>query len=436
VKRRIGVFVLAVSLCACQTPLTLDSLPWPLTPKPEPASAPPSEQVPTAALPPPEGLSTISGELRAIPLHWDPLLISGVAGYVMERSQQRAGPYRQVADLDGRANTAWVDRGAGLVAAATTGEPATLGDGETYFYRVRPRTLQDVLGEEASAVVTGTTAVLPDPPEELCAYSHQPRSVPLSWRASADPNVDSYVIERSPTSQGPFESIQELEGRFETVYVDLDLGDLRVFHYRVRSVNRAGGRGEPSDPERAVTKGEPLPPVGLRVVAQGLGANELTWDANVENDLIGYQLFRQRAASDTQEPVGSLSESVTRVVDREVGAGESVHYTLRALDSDGLESDTSGPLEVTSVDYEIESEVGPEGVVLRWRDRSNEGWVHARILLIRALGPTDLGTTSGALFVHTGVTPGNLYRYRIVLETAAGRRAPESRLVEVQVTAR
>ena len=93
--------------------------------------------------------------------------------------------------------------------------------------------------------------------------------MPLSWRAATDERIKGYVIERSPTSSGPFEPIAEIDGRHQTVYVDRGLGDLRVFYYRVASVNVAGGRGEFSAPVRAVTKPDPLPPIGLRVATTG-----------------------------------------------------------------------------------------------------------------------------------------------------------------------
>ena len=72
---------------------------------------------------------------------------------------------------------------------------------------------------------------MPATPEDLRAYSHQPRKVPLSWRASDDPNVTGYVVDRSPTYRGPFEELARIDGRFETVYVDTDLG--HEFHGHV-----------------------------------------------------------------------------------------------------------------------------------------------------------------------------------------------------------
>ena len=79
-------------------------------------------------------------------------------------------------------------------------------------------------------------------------------------------------------------------------------------------------------------------------------------------------------------------------------------------------------IEVESASYELEVIALPEGNVLRWRDRRDEGWTRAHIFLISALGMTELGTASGGQFVHTGVKPGGRYRYRVVLAREDGQR--------------
>lgn len=422
---------------ACATP-TGEALLAALAQAPEEAPseappAPPSPGEPMVDVRAPEGLVARSGELRAIPLRWDPLLLANISGYVIERAGEPEGPFVRVAELAGRTQTAWVDRGPGLVAAATPGGLPAMEDAQTWHYRVRPRTAGGALGREPSAVMSGTTAPAPAPPDDIRAYSHQPRNVPLSWRASDDATVAGYVVERSPTARGPFEVVAEPGDRFDTLHVDTGLGDLRVFHYRVSSVNRAGGRGEPSKPVRAVTKAEPLPPIGLRVVAQALGRNALGWEPNVESDLVGYDLLRRRADTDEFELVVSLPGNATQAIDEKVGAGEIVEYALRARDGDGLTSNTGAPIAVAARDYELEATARPDGVTLSWNPRENEGFVRGRVFQQGALGPTEIGNAAGGRFVHTGVSPGGRYRYRVVLERPDGRRAPQSRVVEVSV---
>ncbi len=437
-SRRGGLLLLAALLCACETPTgqaLLAALEAREASEETKPAAPPEPDVPMVPLRAPEGLVARSGELRAIPLRWDPLLLAGVNGYVVERAGDRDGPFTRVAQVSGRMRTAWVDRGPGLV-ASSIGGPPPMGDAQTWYYRVRPTTVGGALGAEPSALASGTTAPAPAAPDEIRAYSHQPRAVPISWRASDDPTVSGYVVERSPTARGPFETVAEVDGRFDTLVVDEELGDLRVFHYRVASVNRAGGRGEPSKPVRAVTKAEPLPPIGLRVTAQALGRNALGWEPNVETDLVGYELLRRRAGVERFELVASLPGNATGATDGNVGAGEIVEYALRARDADGLTSENGIPIAVAGRDYEIETSARADEITLSWNPRENEGWVRGRVLLQGALGPTEIANVAGGRFVHRGVSPGGRYRYRVVLERGNGQRAPQSRVIEVTVPER
>ena len=86
-----------------------------------------SEEVP-ASLPSPEGLRATSGELRSVPLKWDPLLVGAVGGYTVECSASRTGPFKRVAVLQDRVVTEWIDRSASgsLDAAKTNGSSGCL----------------------------------------------------------------------------------------------------------------------------------------------------------------------------------------------------------------------------------------------------------------------------------------------------------------------
>ena len=70
--------VACLLLCACSASLDLDRARRVLRPEHEP-ELPKLVEV-AAELPAPEGLRAASGELRAVPLQWDPLLAPGVGG--------------------------------------------------------------------------------------------------------------------------------------------------------------------------------------------------------------------------------------------------------------------------------------------------------------------------------------------------------------------
>ncbi len=401
---------------------------------------------PTADLQAPEGLHAASGELRMVPVKWEPLLVGDVGGYVVERAPERDGLFEQLARIPGRLTTTYLDRktvpadppvSAAPDSESIHSESVASQDGITWFYRVRAYSSDGSLGSRASPLAVATTALPPETPEDLRAYSRQPRAVPLSWRASDDANVAGYRVERSPTASGPFELLTEIDGRHQTIYIDRDLGDLRVFYYRVIAVNAAGGLGvATAEPVRAVTKPEPLPPIGLRTVDQRLGANALAWDRNVEEDIVGYRLYRTLEGEDSPALIANLSADETTATDTAVAAGQRVSYTLVAIDRDGLESGPANPIEVESERYGLSATVRPDGVHLEWNGRADEGFRGGHVFRTAFLQNKSLGFSAGNSFVDTEVRAGATYRYAVVLERTDLSLAPRSAPVEISIPER
>jgi len=381
----------------------------------------------------PQQLVASSGELRAIPLKWEPVLVGRVAGYLVERAATREGPFERLAQVSGRLNTRYVDAETVPPAGPSDEPTAAPEDGVTWFYRVRTFSESGQPAVSASSITTATTAPPPGAPEDLRAYSRQPRQVPLSWSASEDPLVHGYRVERSPTARGPFELVAELEGRHETTYIDVGLGDLRVFYYRVIATNSRGGLGSPTDPVQAVTKPEPLPPVKLHAAEQRLGINVLAWEPNVEADIVEYRVLRTRAGADRAAVVAVVPGDSSRVEDRAVGAGETMDYSIVAIDRDGLESSPAEPIRVVGEGYRLEASVEPGGVRLHWDGRAEEGYHGGHVFRQGLFQWRDLGFSAEDGFLDTSVEPGRRYRYSVVLETPDRQVAPRSQSLEVAV---
>jgi uncharacterized protein len=381
-----------------------------------------------------EGLRTLSGELRTVPLRWDPLLAGDVGGYAVERSTGTDGPFQRIAVVMGRFQTAYTDRGADLSAKLNARESAgDLGDGNTYYYRVRPFDARGHLGAQVSPPQAGTTAARPTPPTGFRAYSQLPRQVALSWDPSPDPTVAGYVVTRSPSANGNFLPVAKLDGRFATTTVDRGLRDLRVFYYRVAALNAADGASDPTAAARAVTKPEPLPPVDVHLAERALGRNVVAWERNVERDLAGYRVFRRRASAPRDELVAEVSAETFRVSDTAIGASEPLAYSVLAFDRDGLESELSDPVEGESVGYGLGAEVVGTTVTLRWDEAVQRELSAVRVLSVGALGDNELARADSASFVHRGVSPGSTLRYQLIGVRPDGSPAPPSPVLEVKV---
>ncbi len=422
-RRLAVVLLLAIGLAGCAS--LPDFSVWPVRAK---KSALVVVEGSAADLPAPRDLLASSGELRRVPLRWDPVRTADVAGYRVERSEGSAEEWAPVASVPGRFGTTYVDGG-----DPGEGGPGRLGDGASYAYRVRPFDSSGALSTRTSRPASATTAPLPRAPAGLRAYNHLPREVALTWNPVSDPTVAGYVVLRSPSGAGPFEPVTRLDGRFATRHLDRSLGDLRVFYYRVAAYNTVGAVGEAATAVLAVTKAEPLPPIGLRLVEQRLGENRVAWEPNVEPDIVGYRLLRYRAGSGGAELVATLGRDATESVDAELAADEVVAYALEAFDADGLESHATDPMEVVSEGYHLAAEVGDGAVHLRWDPVADPELASARIFREGWLRQRELGRTSHREFLDEAVEAGETYRYRVVLEGADGRRAPPSTPVEVRV---
>jgi fibronectin type 3 domain-containing protein len=376
------------------------------------------DREPSRELTAPPALRAENGELRAVPLVWQPVLSGPVGGYVVERAGPDGEAFERIGVVRGRFATTFVDR------------DTALADGSAYRYRVRSMASDGGLGLPVSPLATGTTAAPPDPPPDLEAFSHLPRRVAIQWRPSPDPAVVGYVVQRSPAADGPFLHIARLSGRFSTTYIDEALGALRVFYYRVAARNAAGGEGGPGPTVQAVTKAQPLPPIGLHVTAKRLGANGLAWKPNVEEDVAGYRLLRQREGASGSETVATLPADAVEAEDGDVGAGETLTYRLVAFDADGLESAPSDPVRMSGEDYDLVARPTKGGIALRWKPRAGEGFTAARVYRLGRLRRRELARVAEDRFVDADVESGRTYRYAVVLERDDGTRAPPSAVVE------
>jgi fibronectin type 3 domain-containing protein len=226
--------------------------------------------------------------------------------------------------------------------------------------------------------------------------------------------------------------VAELDGRHTTHLLDEGLGDLRVLFYRVSSRNPAGEHGLPSPVVRAVTKPAPLPPIDLRVEERGLGTIAVAWEPNVERDLLGYRIRRWRGEKPI-ETVAYVSANETRATDADVRAGEIVHYDLIAVDRDGLESEPSQAIPARGVGYDWRAIAASDAITLRWKPRSEEGFVRAQITRTSGVWRSEAWTVTGSEYVDRDIVPGRTYRYQILLQREHGHAAPPSRPVVVTV---
>jgi len=377
---------------------------------------------------PPEGLRVTSNQDRQISLAWDPVLVGDVAGYAILRAKGSGEEaYVRVGITKSRFGTVFSDAGASAGA---------LGDGQTYAYRVHPYDTQGRISRSHAALVA-TTEPRPDVPEGLQVYSNLPRSAVLSWKPSDATAVSGYAIYRCPTMAGPWERVVFVEGRLNTVYEDTVPGDLRVMYYKIAAVNRFGGESEPTEqPIRAVTKAEPLPPIGLEARASSLGRADLRWAPNVEPDLASYEVWRalgNGSGYGDEAQIAQVPAGTTELTDAAIGCGESARYRLRATDADALVSLPSEPLEVKGQDAGLLLGRRDGMLVVSWDPARAGEWTAARVAEVRsALPDRELASVAeGREVVLPELGAGSEIRVTFLRVGEAGAKleAPPCRLI-------
>ncbi|MGH9886331.1 MAG: hypothetical protein ACREBE_12430, partial [bacterium] len=172
-------------------------------------------------------------------------------------------------------------------------------------------------------------------------------------------------------------------------------------YYKIAALNRFGGESEATEkPIRAVTKAEPLPPIGLEASAANLGRIDLHWAPNVEPDLASYEIWRSSAtegAFATEIEIASVPAGTTTFADAAIGCGQSARYRLRATDADDLVSTYSDPLEVKGQDAGLAATRRDGTLVIAWQPARATDWTAVRVSEVRgALPDRELAKVSGA----------------------------------------
>lgn len=175
----------------------------------------------------------------------------------------------------------------------------------------------------------------PAAPAGLNAAAVSGSRIDLSWNASA--TATSYNVKRSTNSNGPYSPIADPA---ETSFSDTGLSESTTYYYVVSAVNSAGESADSTHAYATTLAVPPAAPTGLTASA-GNGLTALSWDANVEGDLAGYNVYRSTIPGNGYElQTGSLL-NIPEFTDDTVVNGMTYYYVITAVDVHANESDRS-----------------------------------------------------------------------------------------------
>ena len=293
----------------------------------------------TTAPPPtvPTGFSAKGMQPRMVPLTWDVHPDPNVKGYIISRSDSPDGPFEEVAKIEGRNISNYVDKGAPPSSGwgvSSTKKGTELEDAHLYFYKVQAYNWVDSRSDYTSAVSVLTKPVS-FPPEKFTATSNRPRQVPLEWRPVPDITIAWYEVFRSDTVDGEFKKIGAVKSD-SSHYLDEKLPDGKNYFYKIRAVDKFGLIGEFTDPISATTKLLPAKVAGLRweIIS---GEPTLLWNANPEVDIKEYIIYEKGFFGWSKVGTSKTAQFIIRGL----ASGSTSSFAVSAVDGDDLEGEKS-----------------------------------------------------------------------------------------------
>lgn len=351
------------------------------------------------------GLLAESDGLRKVPLAWQSSSDPQVKGYAVYRSEFEAGPFEEIATINGREKDTFVDTGKG----SSWGEAGSLGDAKTYYYTVQAINVVDVHSPDSS-VAFATTRGIPPTVSGLEATSNLPRKVVLRWAQSTGPYVKGYAIFRSTTETGPFEEITTISRKETTEYEDKggtsnwgevgSLADDANYYYKIQAINLVDVRSLDSTVAGAATKALPIAVANLKATGNEVKQVGLSWAPNPETDLGRYEVFRGDTPDKIDKRIDKVPSSVQAYMDTGLKDGHTYYYQVRAVDTYDLEGPFSNNAGATTkptpqTPQQVSFALDGDRVLLSWQPNPEADIDHYRILK-RAFFTWDLVGESAA----------------------------------------
>jgi TolB-like protein len=126
---------------------------------------------------------------------------------------------------------------------------------------------------EKSAAPVAVVATTPLQPVQGVLAAGSTNAIRLSWTYPEPGRVIGYMVMRSPSEQGPFNTVATVT---EPAYSDEQLRLNETYYYRVVAVGHGGSASEPTKPVRGATSIAPAVPIFMNVEPI-LGGAVLSW---------------------------------------------------------------------------------------------------------------------------------------------------------------
>ncbi|NVJ54246.1 MAG: fibronectin type III domain-containing protein [Campylobacteraceae bacterium] len=264
-------------------------------------------------------------DINAIAFEWRKVDDPRVTGYHFYRANlQKDGAKLKLIDtVENRYTTHYVDEDV---------EPST-----KYVYKISSATASEFESKTTNDYVVSTLPLM-EGVSFIQAISNLPRQIKIVWRPHNSERIESYEVQRKTPATSKWEEIETLDGRLQAEYIDLDLEDNVVYHYRVIGKTFDGLKTMPSALVKAQTKPLPAGILSLKATTDLPRKISLTWEPSKSNDVVKYNIYRSTDDQSGFDIIKTVSAKTLNYEDFVNEDGKVYFYKVSSVDKDGLES--------------------------------------------------------------------------------------------------
>jgi len=264
-------------------------------------------------------------DINAIAFEWRKVDDPRVTGYHFYRANlQKDGAKLKLIDtVENRYTTHYVDENV---------EPST-----KYVYKISSATATEFESRTTNDYVVSTLPLM-EGVSFIQAISNLPRQIKIVWRPHNSERIESYEVQRKTPATSKWEEIETLDGRLQAEYIDLNLEDNVVYHYRVIGKTFDGLETMPSALVKAQTKPLPAGILSLKATTNLPRKIALTWEPSKSNDVVKYNVYRSTDDQRGFDVIKTVNAKTLNYEDFVNEDGKVYFYKVSSIDKDGLES--------------------------------------------------------------------------------------------------
>lgn len=282
----------------------------------------------------------------------------------------------------------------------------------------------------------------PAKPKNLQGYIDTTGFVRVIWDPNAEPDLLGYAVLMANQADHIF-TVRTSSYLPTSVFDDqTTLQTLsKKLYYRVIAYDKNYNPSPPSD-ILELARPDKVPPTSP--VINGYTASDtaiqIRWVASISEDVREQILFKRRAITENWRQVSKLNPTQTAYTDQDVKADTDYSYMLIAVDSAGLRSPESFPLNTSTLQIiprpvqQLTAKIGVNGssVTLNWKHPDQ----YARYIIYRSSIPNPLHSYNAVnreqTFTDKAVQKGQ-YEYAVKVIYQDGRESGLSNRVKIDV---